>query len=226
MELTAALLSPSFAVSTTIVFVAVLIVAAWRAPWGWLVRHAAVNRYCAACVAVLGVWHVRAELADGPAVHLLGATLLVLAFGWHLAVIALAVVLLLTTAFTTGEWSATGANGVALVIASVGVSYAVARAAERSLPRHLFVYLFAAAFFGAAASAGASALAALGIAAASGVMDRYALGGNYLPSTLLVLFPEAFITGALVTLAAVYRPEWLVSFDSERYLGEARDPDP
>jgi uncharacterized membrane protein len=39
-----------------------------------------------------------------------------------------------------------------------------------------------------------------------------------MPSGILILFPEAFATGACMTLAVVYRPAWVVSFDDRRYL--------
>ena len=41
---------------------------------------------------------------------------------------------------------------------------------------------------------------------------------NYMPSGILILFPEAFATGGCMTLAVVYRPAWVVSFDDRRYL--------
>jgi uncharacterized membrane protein len=33
-----------------------------------------------------------------------------------------------------------------------------------------------------------------------------------------MLFPEAFINGALMTLLIVYYPEWVSSFNDDRYL--------
>ena len=41
---------------------------------------------------------------------------------------------------------------------------------------------------------------------------------DYLPYFLLLGFSEAWLSGALVTLLVVYRPQWVVSFDDSRYL--------
>ena len=38
---------------------------------------------------------------------------------------------------------------------------------------------------------------------------------QYLP---LFMFPEAFVTGMLITIFVVYRPDWVATFDDERYL--------
>jgi uncharacterized membrane protein len=220
MELSAAILTPTLLFFGAAFYAAGLLWTLSRAPWSWFQRDGAANRFAASTLAVLMVWQLRAALEGGPAVHLLGATLLTLAFGWRLAVIALSIVLLFTTAITTGDWRSVGVNGALLVLFAVGVSYAVARATERLLPRHLFVYLFVSAFFGAALAIAAVSYATLGVAGAAGVMSTHALSGNYRPMTLLLLFPEAFITGALVTLGAIYRPQWLVSFCERRYLDD------
>jgi uncharacterized membrane protein len=43
------------------------------------------------------------------------------------------------------------------------------------------------------------------------------LGEPLLPYVLL-MFPEAFLSGGLITLMAVYLPHWVASFDDRRYL--------
>lgn len=225
MELSTTILSPALLVSGAVIYALGLMWVMRTAPWSWFAREGAANRFAATTLAVLMVWQLRAELDGGPAVHLLGATLLTLAFGWRLAVIALSIVLLFTTAITTGDWVVIGVNGALLVLLAVAVSYGIARATERLLPAHLFVYLFVSAFFGAAFTIAVVSFATLGVAGAAGIMSSHALSGNYRPTVLLLLFPEAFTTGALVSLAAIYRPEWLVSFCQRRYLDERKSTD-
>ena len=222
MELSAAILTPTLQLLGAAFYAAGLLWALSRAPWSWFQRDGAANRFAASILAVLMVWQLRADLDGGPALHLLGATLLTLAFGWRLAVIALSIVLLFTTAITTGDWRSLGVNGSLLILLGVAISYAVARATERLLPRHLFVYLFVSAFFGAALTIAVVSFATLYVAGAADIMSPHALSGNYRPTSLLLLFPEAFITGALVTLGAIYRPQWLVSFCERRYLDDRR----
>lgn len=197
-----------------------LLATARGAAWRWLFASGAAPRLAAAATAVLVVWQVRAAPDGGPAFHLLGATLLTLAFGWRLAVIALGGVLAVSAAAGESGFLALGANGIASVLVPVAVSYAWARATERLLPANLFVYVFSSAFFGAALAMTAAVLASALMIAASGAAPPGELAANYLPTSLLLLFPEAFLTGGLVTLAVVYRPAWLVSFDDRDWLGE------
>ena len=74
------------------------------------------------------------------------------------------------------------------------------------------------AFFGAA-------LAILSVGVVSAVLlwtigayswDR--LMENYGIYYMLLVFPEAFLTGAMMTIFVVYRPAWVTSFDDDRYL--------
>ena len=38
---------------------------------------------------------------------------------------------------------------------------------------------------------------------------------QYIP---LFMFPEAFVTGMLISIFVVYRPNWVTTFDDERYI--------
>ncbi|MGE3846820.1 MAG: energy-coupling factor ABC transporter permease [Gammaproteobacteria bacterium] len=218
MEMSAALLPASWRVAGWLLYAVLALGLLRRMPWYWLRRHDVPTRFAAFTVAVLALWQLRAALGDAPAMHLLGATLLTLAFGPALAVLALSLVLAGATYKAGLGWGSFGLNGLLLVMLPAGLSYAWARGAERLLPRHVFVYFFVAAFFGAAVSAATSALAVCAVLALGGVVPRAALLGNYLPASLLMLFPEAFLTGGFVTLAVAYKPHWLVSFRDCDYL--------
>jgi uncharacterized membrane protein len=41
---------------------------------------------------------------------------------------------------------------------------------------------------------------------------------EYLPYVLLLAFSEAWLSGMMVTLFVIYRPEWVSSFEDSRYL--------
>lgn len=36
--------------------------------------------------------------------------------------------------------------------------------------------------------------------------------------TPLLIFPEAFINGGVMVILAIYRPEWVLGFNQDRYL--------
>jgi uncharacterized membrane protein len=196
----------------------VLLFAALRAPWWHLKDNESLNVLLGAAVAVLVLWMIQADVASGVKLHLLGATILTLMFGWQFAMLALALVLLGAAFNEAGDWMAFGVNGLLLAVLPVLVSWGIYRVVDRHLPNHFFVYVFASAFFGGAFSIGIVGFATIGVLALSDVYGIDYLVEHYLVFFLLLLFPEAFITGALMTILIAYRPQWVSSFSDERYL--------
>jgi uncharacterized membrane protein len=216
--MTSAIVAPLWHWIGGIAYILGLVLALWRMPWRWLRRAESFHLFAGACAALCVLWQIRASIDGAPAMHLQGATLLTLAFGWQLAVFALSLVLLLTTAVGSGDWASFGVNGAVYGILAVAVSYAIARLVERWFPRHLFVYIFVSAFFGAAITVAATSCVTTGILVDSGQMSDYQIFRNYLPASILLWFPEAFVTGGLITLAVVYRPAWVVSYEDRFFI--------
>lgn len=106
---------------------------------------------------------------------------------------------------------------LASVVVPVGVVLGGLRLTQRYLPPNLFVYTIVAAFFGAAASA---LLAGVASAVAFVVAGEPAalIFGEYVPYLLFLAFGEAMLTGMALTLAVVYRPQWVATFDDAVYL--------
>jgi uncharacterized membrane protein len=46
------------------------------------------------------------------------------------------------------------------------------------------------------------------------------LSSEYFPYFLLLGFSEAWLSGMMMTLFVVYRPQWVVSFDDSVYLAK------
>ena len=57
-----------------------------------------------------------------------------------------------------------------------------------------------------------------GIHYLSGSLSFARLTYTYLPYGLILMLPEAFINGMLMTVFVAYRPEWVSTFDDQRYL--------
>ena len=94
----------------------------------------------------------------------------------------------------------------------------VLRATQRHLPPNFFVYAFAAGFLAPALGLGAAGLAGASALALTGVADAGVVFGDYVPILLYLAFAEGTLTGMLVTLLVVYRPQWVATFDDARYL--------
>lgn len=185
--------------------------------WRMLADRANLNVFLGATVAVLAIWLIRTGIKPGLSFHLLGATLLTLMFRPLFALLSLALVMA-ALAMWDGQYKAYPANLLVTGVVPVLVSWAIYRVVDRWLPNHLFVYIFLNAFFGAGLAIAAVGLASTGLAAALGVYRLDYLLREYLPYYLLMAWSEALVTGMLVTLMVVYRPEWVATFDDRRYL--------
>ena len=80
--------------------------------------------------------------------------------------------------------------------------------------------MFVAAFLGAALSLAAAGIA--GAAALTWGAGRSAalVFGEYVPYLIYLAFGEATLTGMALTLAVVYRPQWVASFVDARYQND------
>jgi len=196
----------------------VLALGALGAPWFHLRESESVNVLIGVSVTVLVLWTVSARIADGVSFHLLGATLLTLMFGWQFAALCLSVVLAAVTANGDAGWQAFPVNAVLTVLVPVAVSAACHALGRRLLPPNFFVYIFSSAFFAAALSMLAAGAASTAVLAGTDSTSIAAPSGGYFVFFVLLAFPEAFVTGMLMTLFVVYRPQWVSSFSDEHYL--------
>jgi uncharacterized membrane protein len=188
-----------------------------RANWRMLADSANLNIFLAACVTLLGIWFIKTGIKPGLDFHLLGATLLTLMFRPLFALFGIALVTA-AIALWQGEYAAFAPNWLIMGATPVAVSWAIFSLSDRKLPNHLFIYIFINAFFGAAIAIATTGLTATAFATLSGMYPLDYLLENYLPFFLLMAFSEAFITGMLITMMVIYKPEWVATFDDKRYL--------
>ncbi len=199
-------------------YLPILVYALLRAPWARLRETETLHVFLGTCVGLMMLWSLRAGIAPGLNIHLLGTTLLTLMFGWELAVVGIGLVL---TAVTLGGMS--GVETFSLNAFVMGVVPALVGRTEyflvwRRLPHNLFVYIFVSGFFGAVLAIVAVAFTSTALFLASGVYAWDQLTTNYLPYALLLALPEAFVTGTCLTYMVVYRPAWVASYREETYL--------
>ena len=189
-----------------------------RAPWAELKESERLNVWLGMIVLLTVLWSLKAGVKPGLSLHLLGATVFTLSFGPRLAFIGLSLVLLGITLNGDGGFLAYALN--ALMMAGVGVlvSQAIHRLVVRYLPRHFFVYVFINGFFSAALAVFGVGLAACGLLILAGAYDWDYLASEYLPYFLLLGFSEAWLSGMLITMFIIYRPNWVATFDDSSYL--------
>lgn len=189
-----------------------------RAPWGRLRAATQLNLLLGFAVGLMLLWSMKAGVKPGLSLHMLGAMAATLALGPWLAVVALGLALVGITLNGVVEWPDWPLNFVLMVVAPVGFAHGFQRAVERWLPAHFFIFVFVIGFAGAAVTVMVQGVLASSALVLAGAYSAGFLLSEYLPFFLLLGFAEAWISGAVITLLVVYRPEWVAAFDDRRYL--------
>jgi uncharacterized membrane protein len=218
MDLTAVSLPTGWIVAGWAIALPVIVLALRAAPWARFAESEPVHVWYGTIFCVIALWNVQATVGDGFRFHLLGVAALTLLGGPALALVGGAIAMALQIVVRGGLWGAAGFAYVTMVALPVAVSWSALRASERWLPPNFFIYVFVVAFFGAGLSLAAAGMA--GAAALTWGAGRAAelVFGEYAPYLIYLAFGEATMTGMVLTLAVVYRPHWVATFDDARYL--------
>lgn len=212
------LLPPSWQWFAHLVFALTLGWSLYSAPWGRLRDNEQLHLFLGSCVALMLLWSIKTGIRPGLNFHLLGATFFTLMFGPWLAIAGLGLVLLGVTFFDLSGWDSFSINALLMDVLPVTASFALYRLVDGKLPNHFFIYIFVNAFIGGAFAMALTGLAATWLLSFSGVYTADYLTSNYLPYFLLMSWSEALLSGMMLTLLVVYRPQWVVTFDDARYI--------
>ncbi len=177
----------------------------------------AVSPHVLGALAVLVglAWTLRTTIVGGPPLHWLVAPLALFVLGPRWAAVAVVGGAAFAAATGAMSWSAVP---LALVLDGwlpIAVAWGWLVLVERRLPPNLFVYLFVAVFAG-------TLLATLAGGAAERLLhdlgSTRGAAAQWWVALLILADGEAVVTGFVVTGLALYRPEWLQTFDADRYL--------
>ncbi|HZW22441.1 energy-coupling factor ABC transporter permease [Noviherbaspirillum sp.] len=211
----AALPTSVAAMTAAAAFAAVYRSARW-ADWRRLSAPGAFSAWCCAIILLPLVWRFSVPLPGGPALHMVGLPIFVLMFGRRLAMTGAALSVFAYTLAFDGLWLNFGLNLLLLAVLPAYCGDALMRATERFLPRHMFVYLLGNGFFGAMAMLAILNTLSLGVYYT--MTFSRPLGPDIVAYALLLSWGESFLTGLLLTMFTVYRPEWVLTFDDKVYL--------
>lgn len=200
----------------TTIEVLILVIALLRAPWRQLFAVPERQHLLFGAVLFLVLlWRLRVPFGVGE-LHLLGLTAVTLLLGPMLALLVGSAALLATALLDGSAPGPIAATAVLQVGVPVLLTWVVLRFAVRYGPRNLYVYLLGAGFLGGAASMLGCQLAMIGLLWLSGAR---AAVSHWSPELLVVLmYPEGFVNGTLVTVLAVYVPGWMKTFDDHHFL--------
>lgn len=204
------------AVSGWIITAGVLALACWKNPFRRIQDGTLQHVWLGITVAVTVLWACNSWFEDGPAIHLLGATLMVTLFDWQLALLAMAATTGLAAVVLDASWPGVPVTFVMFGALPVAISTLLQKAMHAWLPRSLFVFILGQGFL-------TSALA-VAAACASGVLLQVVLAhsqivipGGFLLAASLLVAGEALFTGVFTILISVYRPAWITTFDVRRF---------
>ena len=218
MDLTAVTFPPGLIVAGWIAAVPIVMGAMLVAPWKRFRESEPVHVWYGTIFCVVVLWSMQATVGEGFTFHLLGIAAFTLLAGPALALIGGAVAMGVLIVVRGGSWINAGLAYATMVALPVATTWLVLRFALHRLPPNFFIYVFVAAFFGAALSFAAAGIAgAIALTAGAGVAADLVFG-EYVPYLVYLAFGEATLTGMALTLAVVYRPAWVSTFDDARYL--------
>lgn len=212
-------------------------------PWQVLRYPPLQSPWLIALVLLPWMWWARALMPSGMGLHLSGACLLVLMFGWPMAMLMSAAIGLLAELLTSHApllaqpsssmvaqaqetlrpaspaWDTIAAQIWWSGMVPGTVALLLGLALRRWLARHLFIYILGRGFFTTVIAIALTALLALGTTP----LPRGLSAGDWLLGHWLMAWGEGIATGMLVAIFVAFRPQWLLTYSDQRYLHGERD---
>ncbi|MDJ0833987.1 MAG: energy-coupling factor ABC transporter permease [Gammaproteobacteria bacterium] len=198
----------------------IIIWAVWRAPWSIILQKDSSNTLFATCMVLFLLWHLRVQVEQGLVIHLLGATLLTLMFRWQVALLANALILLGITLTSAADFAAFALNALVTGVLPIFISHLIWRFNEWYLPANFFLYVFVAGFFAGGLSILVSGFVSYQLLSLVDNQLSIEILDEYLMIFIPIMYPEAFLTGAAISIFVLYKPQWISTFDDQRYLSD------
>jgi uncharacterized membrane protein len=188
------------------------------APWRKLRDPEQLHVFLGTTVVLLVIWHMEAQVQPGLSFHLLGVTAITLMFGWSLAVISVALILVGVTLNAGTGWEGFGLNALLSGVVPITLTQALLILIRWYLPKHFFVFVLVNGFLTAGFVGVASGYLAAWLLVANGSHTFAELDQTVLPFFPLMFLPEAMLNGWLMAVLVAFKPQWVYSFSDEQYL--------
>jgi uncharacterized membrane protein len=218
MTIDGALFTPFTHWAFNLLFALALLGALRLAPWRKLRDPEQLHVFLGTTVVLLVIWHMEAQVQPGLSFHLLGVTALTLMFGWSLAVISVALILVGVTLNAGTGWEGFGLNALLSGVVPITLTQALLILIRWYLPKHFFVFVLVNGFLTAGFVGVASGYLAAWLLVANGSHTFAELDQTVLPFFPLMFLPEAMLNGWLMAVLVAFKPQWVYSFSDEQYL--------
>jgi len=218
MGLTLQIFSTTQLVVTAALFCLILAAAVRQADWARLKTDQALQHSLFGAAVALGfLWQLRAGLSPGLTIHIFAMTAVTLMLGWPLAVMAGLMALVIVVVTGREPWQLFAANGLITVMVPALVSHGIMLWERHKDFRNFFAYIFFCGFFGAAGAVLVAGGTMVLMLWSSGSYSWDELVHEYLRYLPLIVLPEAFVNGTVVSGLMVFNPERLLTLDERRY---------
>jgi len=207
---------------TSVIAALGFLIAVIKAPWKLVLSNNERQHLIFGASILLGLFSImRVDTLEVITFHPLVITAVTLMIGWHFSILAGAISQLILLVAGVDDWSMLGVNFLVTVIIPATVSYGVLKVSQRISLRNLFVFLLGVGFLGAALSS----IAVVTITVVLLFMADYDLSISEIskdaPLLLLLIFPEGFLNGTIVTAVTVFKPHLMMTFNEEFYLSNS-----
>ncbi len=116
------------------------------------------------------------------------------------------------------DFKALALNCLLTGVVPITVSHLLWRINENLLPPNYFAYIFFAAFLAGGVSILGTGFLSYHILEMLENELSIELLDQYLMVFIPMMYPEAFLSGAVISVFVIYKPEWIATFDDRRYL--------
>ena len=219
MNLPASLFSGDWLWLTNAVFAFFLYRAISGAPWRKLLDNGLmINALVGLLIGASVFWQFNVGIRPGLNFHILGSTLFMLMFGWHVAAVCITLVMAGTWIYGEMNLLTLGVNGLLMIAVPVLFGDWLLRFSKKNLPKNLFLFVLFNGFVCGALSIMLNAVATTLILLFLSPYTWGEIQHHYLVAIPILMLTEAFITGMLITSFTVFQPEAVMNFSDEEYI--------
>jgi uncharacterized membrane protein len=207
------LISPGMRWGAMVVALILGLAAAYFAPWRMLRVSLRQHLVFGTTLVLSATWLLSIDLPVGISLHPVLMVTAALLLGASLATLVGFLALVITTFLTGGEWSNYGVDALCTVAAPVLSAYISFMLSRRISVARGFVFTLGAGFLGGGLSVVIMALVALMVMVGSAQWELLRTGLENAALLPLLIFPEAFLNGTMVTALVVFQPNWVRLFE-------------
>jgi uncharacterized membrane protein len=205
---------------------AIFLLGVFKSRHGVLLQPRLRNLFLACILLLALAWNVRAYLPNSNidhfidlSFHFFGASLLVALFGFWSAITLLFIVALVGVFSLSGDLVESTRHYVLVSVIPALFAYGVIKAVNQFLPKHLFILILGNGYLAAFISTFATGVLIYGL---QQILNITSFGTSdplgWFLGLLILSFMEGSLSGMLLAILLVYRPQWVSTYQEDRYM--------